>query len=74
MIGTLPYFRNLQDRLKNMKTKVSDLVFQGGGSVKVPGWFDDWCRSKEPPIAVHIVDSENAHEVAAAIGRRQTRS
>lgn len=64
------YFRKLQKSLERMRMDVSDLVFQGGGSIVVPGWFHDWCRLiKKPPIAIRIVNSNNAEEVAAAIGR-----
>jgi hypothetical protein len=66
------FFQKLQERLENMKKNVSHLVFQGGGSVRIPKWFHDWCQSRSPPIDVRIVDSENAHEVAALIGRRPT--
>jgi len=52
-------FQNLITALN--KNKVTDIYFQGGGTIPIPDFFRNFCR--ENGIKIHIVTDENFTEI-----------
>lgn len=59
------YFNRLKKLLENPGSIISAIVLPGGGNIRIPKWFSDWC--KENGITVHVVDSDNVDRVIAAL-------
>jgi|GEM_PF-5819519 len=51
-------FKEIQDELNDRLQKgekLTDIFFQGGGTIPIPDWFKDWCLKKG--IRVHVMDA-----------------
>lgn len=61
------YFRKLREFLEGLvkKQAISEIVFQGGGSIEVPEWFRDWCTERQ--IGIHVATAENADGIVERI-------
>jgi hypothetical protein len=53
------YWKQLQKQMKSMRRRgmeITSVVFRGGGTDPVPGWFRKWCAANN--IEIRIIDDQ----------------
>jgi len=64
------FFEELGEQLAKLERTSLALVFEGGGPVSVPEWFNDWCDADR--ITIHIVDEDNVEGLAERLAKGVT--
>ena len=52
------HFERIRDILKSSLGTISDVIFRGGGTVNIPVWFREWCKTHG--ISIHVLDYDDA--------------
>lgn len=52
------HFEGIRDILEGSAGTITDVVFPGGGTLTIPDWFRDWCKTHG--IRIHVLDDKDA--------------